>query len=235
MLVLAVLVATLSAQESAGTFSGAAAGQMGGGTKSQRKTKVSKKKAKQPSTEDRALWLRSKTGDTGTLSQEFTTYRVIQLIDDKNALVTAESLVMGTGETFEWHFMLRSSVVADLKEDMKLSKIPGFFKLTGKLKYTAVSGASHTVDLVEDHAKDEKEESRSVKPPPKKTPPPKKAPEFRTWTDASGEHTVEAEYRALVDGIVLLKKKDGGKTIKLPLDKLSEADQKWIKNHAKGR
>ena len=49
----------------------------------------------------------------------------------------------------------------------------------------------------------------------------------REWTDFTGAHTVEAEFADLKDGKVLLKKGDG-RTITIPLDKLSSADQNFV-------
>jgi hypothetical protein len=51
----------------------------------------------------------------------------------------------------------------------------------------------------------------------------------RTWTDLSGKFSVEAEFAGMTDEIVSLKKKDGT-VVKVPLDRLSEEDAKWIKN-----
>lgn len=55
---------------------------------------------------------------------------------------------------------------------------------------------------------------------------------FRAWTDATGKFTIEAEYKGVLQGVVSLKKKDGT-TIKLPLERLSEVDRKWIADRAK--
>ena len=49
----------------------------------------------------------------------------------------------------------------------------------------------------------------------------------RTWTDASGKYTVEAEFVARKQGKVYLKRQDG-KVINLPLSKLSQADQDFV-------
>lgn len=62
------------------------------------------------------------------------------------------------------------------------------------------------------------------------SPPPKGATKptaVRTWTDATGGFRVEAEFVGLADGKVQLKRNDG-KVITVPLDKLSEADQRFI-------
>lgn len=54
----------------------------------------------------------------------------------------------------------------------------------------------------------------------------------RTWTDSTGKHTIEAEFRGMVDGKVKLRKMDGSE-ISLPLEKLSDADQKWVRSPTK--
>lgn len=49
----------------------------------------------------------------------------------------------------------------------------------------------------------------------------------RTWADASGRFKIEAEFDAMDGTTVVLKKADGTK-LRIPKDKLSEADQKLI-------
>ncbi len=56
----------------------------------------------------------------------------------------------------------------------------------------------------------------------------------RTWTDSSGTHSVEAEFVGCTSGAVKLRKADGS-IVTLALDKLSEDDQEWVKDRAKGR
>jgi hypothetical protein len=58
-------------------------------------------------------------------------------------------------------------------------------------------------------------------------PPQTVKPTLRTWTDATGKFRIEAEYAGADLGIVRLKKKNGT-LIQLPLDKLSQADQKFV-------
>ena len=48
------------------------------------------------------------------------------------------------------------------------------------------------------------------------------------WTDQTGRHRVEAEYVDLKDGEVVLRKSDG-KTVTVPLDRLSEADRRFVR------
>ena len=49
----------------------------------------------------------------------------------------------------------------------------------------------------------------------------------RTWTDATGQYTVEAELIEVVDGKVRLKKSDG-RVLRVPVAKLSRADREYL-------
>ena len=49
----------------------------------------------------------------------------------------------------------------------------------------------------------------------------------RTWTDITGKFTREARFLELVDGVVGLRL-EGGKDIKIPIEKLSEEDREHV-------
>src|SRR5687768_5590778 len=51
----------------------------------------------------------------------------------------------------------------------------------------------------------------------------------REWTDASGKFKVEAELVAVRNGKAILEKPDGS-VISVPVDKLSAADQEFLKS-----
>ena len=53
------------------------------------------------------------------------------------------------------------------------------------------------------------------------------AAEQRTWTDATGNFTIEAEFAGLDDGVVRLKKNDGT-IVEVPVGKLSGDDRLWV-------
>ena len=64
-------------------------------------------------------------------------------------------------------------------------------------------------------------------------PEPAGAP-LHVWTDSTGQHKTEAQFlELLADGQLRLKKPDGT-VVKLPLAKLSEADQQYAQQLAKG-
>ncbi|MDA1054665.1 MAG: SHD1 domain-containing protein [Planctomycetota bacterium] len=72
------------------------------------------------------------------------------------------------------------------------------------------------------------------RPPAAESPPPEapaapaaKTAEIRTWTSTVGS-TIEAELTGVEDEVAILKKRDG-KVLRVPLDKLSEQDQAWIR------
>ena len=65
---------------------------------------------------------------------------------------------------------------------------------------------------------------KSIVSPSKKA----KTNEFRTWSDDSGQHTVEARFSSYGNGKVTLEKEDGSKVILL-VERLSEKDQEWLK------
>jgi hypothetical protein len=50
---------------------------------------------------------------------------------------------------------------------------------------------------------------------------------FRTWTAASGKSTIEAKLVSYLGGVALLERRDR-RRVRVPLEKLSEADQKFV-------
>jgi formylglycine-generating enzyme required for sulfatase activity len=50
----------------------------------------------------------------------------------------------------------------------------------------------------------------------------------RKWTESTGKYTVEAEFVDFKDGKVRLKK-ESGTVVAIPLERLSAADQEWVK------
>lgn len=57
-------------------------------------------------------------------------------------------------------------------------------------------------------------------------------PVARVWKDASGRFAVEAVFVEAKDGKVTIRRTDNGKTITVPVNKLSELDQKYIAGRA---
>jgi beta-lactamase regulating signal transducer with metallopeptidase domain len=61
---------------------------------------------------------------------------------------------------------------------------------------------------------------------------PAPAPLMRTWREATGTYKVRASLVDVADGKVTLKK-ENGRTVTVPLEKLSKIDQDYAKRHAK--
>jgi SLA1 homology domain 1, SHD1 len=59
-----------------------------------------------------------------------------------------------------------------------------------------------------------------------------KADAFRTWTDKTGKFKLEAQLVSVVDGKVVLKRREGD-TLSVPLASLSQADQLFLKASGK--
>jgi len=56
----------------------------------------------------------------------------------------------------------------------------------------------------------------------------------RTWNDATGAFSMEAQFAGVKDGKVMLKKADGT-TVGVPLDRLSKEDQDFVAEQANGK
>jgi WD40 repeat protein len=57
-------------------------------------------------------------------------------------------------------------------------------------------------------------------------------PEFSTWRDSTGQHSIKAKFGGLASGKAKLIKNDGT-VIQVPVEKLSDADQEWIRAEEK--
>src|SRR4051812_40022653 len=57
------------------------------------------------------------------------------------------------------------------------------------------------------------------------------ASEERTWTDLTGKFTVTAELVQVQDGLLILRRADG-QEVKVPLEKISAADRKFVDSKA---
>ena len=70
--------------------------------------------------------------------------------------------------------------------------------------------------------------------PPTVGKKPADEPALRTWTSSNGKFTLQAQCVGVTDGKVQLKISDG-KTVTLPLEKLSQADQDYLKENRGSR
>lgn len=74
------------------------------------------------------------------------------------------------------------------------------------------------------------EEPPAAEVPAPTIPPVETAPsKIRSWASADGKFTVDAEFVSMTGGVVKLRKADGTE-LSVPREKLSDADNDWIKN-----
>lgn len=57
-------------------------------------------------------------------------------------------------------------------------------------------------------------------------------PALRTWTDATGDYSVEAEFAGMAFGKVKLRR-ESGQVIEIPMERLSEECQQWIRERGR--
>ena len=159
-------------------------------------------------------------GDKGMLYGQRA--KVIQIIDDGNALVEVEWYVDGFkgagGTTIERTLKEVNEIVWLVRPtagliDGRVLETDDLFEVTGTKRYESKAG-QRTIPLVEvpDEAKDDKDG-------------------YRTWVSPDGKTAVVAKYREVTgtkkESKVTLEKKDGT-TVGLPTANLSKADQKYI-------
>ena len=92
--------------------------------------------------------------------------------------------------------------------------------------------ANKAIAAIEQRLEENKDKPTAAKPKKARRAVAEDAPPaLRTWRDASGLFEVEAALASVQDGKVTLKKKDG-RTIVVPLEKLSKADRTYLEEHA---
>lgn len=136
------------------------------------------------------------------------------------------SNVLGEGTEFEVHTSIFSW--NGFLKSLNITFQNG--RVVSKAQFGLQHGKTHEEETKKSEPLPSREETPPTTTPIVETKPRIKAEElFRTWTDSTGKFTVEAKFLYIVGGKVKLEKKDG-RTIALPLEKLSEADKLWIKN-----
>lgn len=163
--------------------------------------------------------------DEGQCSWQF---KVQQVVDESNMLVkvtryshTARSEI---GDYLIWVVGRYRDVV-----DGQSVTFPGVFIVSGTKQYTTAIGGSKTVYMLEsfDIAPIvERLKAEAAAKQPEKAEP-QTTEEWREWSDATGQFKLTARLISVADGKVKLEKKDGS-VANVPIDKLSEADQKVV-------
>lgn len=108
-------------------------------------------------------------GQIGSLTQNLTTYRVLQVVDEGNAIMVGEAAVLGGSNRYEWSFWLESSKVRGWTDEQAFKKLPGAWKVDGSKRYTTATGTSRTIaKLVEFDLAPHLERARKKLTPPRK-------------------------------------------------------------------
>lgn len=160
-------------------------------------------------------------------------YEVFQIIDESNFLIKARDVIV-------WVSGVKTSGFVDGRG----APLPYIMKVTKTRQYETAIGGSKTVFEIAPQVRDvdsflERVSTARLRQLQKLAAKHKEdaekakqiatAEKTRTWKDVTGSFSLVAEFAGVVSGKVRLKKKDGS-IISVPLDQLSEADQKWIKS-----
>jgi hypothetical protein len=115
-----------------------------------------------------------------------------------------------------------SEIPASLRSDYETKEVP----INWVRRASGGAGANKgSADPQSPSSPSDKPPSASPEKRPASSTP--EAPQRRTWSDRAGKFTVEATFVELKDGTVGLMRADG-KRIDVPLEKLSDADAKYV-------
>ena len=53
---------------------------------------------------------------------------------------------------------------------------------------------------------------------------------LKTWTDATGRYRIEARFVGVVEGDVVRLQRADGRYVRVEMDRLSAADQQWVRD-----
>ena len=94
-----------------------------------------------------------KSGQLGSLTQPWTTYQVVRILDPKTAVLRAETTVPDAARNGrqERSLLVVSPIVRSLRESQRLASVPGTFQVSaGKRSYVSTNGATTPLDVLED-------------------------------------------------------------------------------------
>lgn len=147
-------------------------------------------------------------------------------------VIDSTNLIAKYGRKFIWI----SNVSTDGIIDGQYVRLTNVMKVTRTKTYKTALGGSSTVFVVEPvdpRPADAAMATMLAERKGRTTTPPKRVfdmvrgKSFRTWTSATGEFNVDAEFLAMAAGQVMLSKTDGTMII-VPLEKLCDDDKEWI-------
>ena len=92
-------------------------------------------------------------------------------------------------------------------------------------------GPAYDCSMVREQLIIRKTELKKLRKPAAKAAAPSSEPEFRTWSDATGKFKVRAKLLRKSDTTVTIVTEEG-REVKVPISKLSEADQAFLRSSA---
>lgn len=156
-------------------------------------------------------------------------FKVQQVVDERNMLVRVARRdhtylnAREAGSYLIWIVGKYSGVV-----DGQAVTFNEVFRVTGTKQYATAIGGSKTVFMLErfDIAPivERLQAEATANGPARKQ---EAQPEFREWSDATGQFKLTARLISVADGKAKLEKKDGS-VVNVPVDKLNESDQKFL-------
>lgn len=163
-----------------------------------------------------------------TKTNQSSSYKVLQIIDNNNALIEWNIWSDGTNSNsppskVSKVFWLKNDMTG--KVDGQTFTLSGCYRVIGTKQYETTTG-SNTVFQFESF--DPSDLLSEIRNEPKSKSDLKKL--FREWSDATGSFKVKAKFIELQQGVAVLEKEDG-KRISVPLTKLSKDDLAWIQDH----
>jgi hypothetical protein len=162
--------------------------------------------------------------------------KIINIVDKSNATVEYHRKNLGESPTDDNRpFWLTG---ADLKGHVDNDSIfiDGYYAVTGTKQFPNANRGTTTVLLLKQYdttaitAEIDKaiaDREAKQKKAANELAARQREASFRKWASADGKYTVEARAASYANGVVLLEKRDG-KTSKVPLDKLSDADKVYM-------
>jgi hypothetical protein len=183
-------------------------------------------------------WRPIQVGDVGRITGAI---KVIQVIDENNLIAEFSYYPAGPHPEEQKKVVWMDIPTKNLTDDEDFTT-QQYFEVLGTKKYETAVGSKTVFELKVSEKRDttEKEKEKSKAETEKTVPDAKASNEqkvkqaTRTWTDSTGELKVTATYSGVMFGQVVLVKEDGSK-IKIPLEKLSDEDKKWLRDRAKSK
>ncbi len=201
-----------------------------------------------PEIKDCLGWKPLEEGDVGRLPYP---YRVIQVVDENNAIVEINYYPWVSRADMQQETVWMKISTKGMADDKKYTTAD-YFKVAGTKKYDTAAGTTKTITMLETTenpnkakiaAANAKAAEAKVKAAEAKTAADAKLKaererrvkeDTRKWTSASGGNSITATFAGRIGDKIKLKKEDGT-AITVSLDQLTEEDRDWVEKRSKKR